>query len=685
MTVTIKHRRSATDGAVPTTGSIELGEIFLNTYNGLLFFKKDDGTPSIVQIGAGGGGGGGISSLGGLTAATQTFATGTSGTNFAISSSTSTHTFNLPDASTTARGVVTTGTQTFTGLKTFSSPATSSKVLIVQGIASQTANLFEAQNSAGTALFSISASGAISAASTITAVGSINFGISGASSTLSTNGSYNGVSLGRSTTVGESGLALGSFVVCGTNEMRIGWGGGGTGRFFRGLSGGEVGVGVVTPLAQFHIETKATTMKGLLVRGLASQTANLFEVQNSSANNLLSVSPAGDVSVLGNLIVNGTTQTVNSTVVTIDDPVMTLGGDTAPTSDDNKDRGIEFRWHNGTGAKVGFFGYDDSTSKFTCIPDATNTSEVFSGAAGAAAFNTIESTVSTGTAPLTVASTTVCTNLNADTVDGYHASAFFLPAGMITAYGGSTAPSGWLLCQGQAVSRTTYADLFTAVGTAYGSGDGTSTFNLPDLQRRVPLGAGAAVGATDSLGGSDGIAAASRTLTHKHEVVGHYHGMGTGADLNITASGSGTSGNQSADHTHTFSATSGYMSANASHSHTVSDPGHVHNIWRSLDVPGGGSNRRGVSDTYTNPSAKMDTAYTGISLVSTDTNHTHSVSGTTAGVSANHTHTTPNHTHGSVDFAGRIGLVTGGVDGNSNQDTTSTAANYAVVNYIVKT
>ena len=84
----------------------------------------------------------------------------------------------------------------------------------------------------------------------------------------------------------------------------------------------------------------------------------------------------------GNLTVNGTTTTVNSTVVTIDDPIFTLGGDSAPGSDDNKDRGIEFRWHNGSAAKVGFFGYDDSAGKFTFIPDATNSSEVFSGTAG---------------------------------------------------------------------------------------------------------------------------------------------------------------------------------------------------------------------------------------------------------------------------------------------------------------
>ena len=89
-----------------------------------------------------------------------------------------------------------------------------------------------------------------------------------------------------------------------------------------------------------------------------------------------------NLSVTGDLTVLGTTTTVNSTVVTIDDPVFTLAGDTAPTSDDNKDRGIEFRYHDGTNAKLGFFGYDDSTSRFTFITSATNNSEVFSGTTG---------------------------------------------------------------------------------------------------------------------------------------------------------------------------------------------------------------------------------------------------------------------------------------------------------------
>jgi cytoskeletal protein CcmA (bactofilin family) len=94
------------------------------------------------------------------------------------------------------------------------------------------------------------------------------------------------------------------------------------------------------------------------------------------------VTVADNLTVTGDLTVNGTTTTVNSTTVTIDDPIFTLGGDTAPGSDDNKDRGIEFRYHDGSSARVGFFGYDDSASAFTFLTAATNSSEVFSGTVG---------------------------------------------------------------------------------------------------------------------------------------------------------------------------------------------------------------------------------------------------------------------------------------------------------------
>ena len=73
----------------------------------------------------------------------------------------------------------------------------------------------------------------------------------------------------------------------------------------------------------------------------------------------VTVTTSGDLTVTGDLTVNGTTTTVNSTTTTVDDPIFTVGGDSAPGSDDNKDRGIEFRYHDGSQARIGFFGFDD--------------------------------------------------------------------------------------------------------------------------------------------------------------------------------------------------------------------------------------------------------------------------------------------------------------------------------------
>ena len=125
------------------------------------------------------------------------------------------------------------------------------------------------------------------------------------------------------------------------------------------------------------------------IRSDASDTAtgvisltNTTSATSSSTGALVVTGGVGigeNLHVQGDLIVNGTTTTVNSTTVTIDDPIFTLGGDTAPASNDGKDRGIEFRWHDGSDPKLGFFGFDRSDYRFKYIQDATNSSEVFSG------------------------------------------------------------------------------------------------------------------------------------------------------------------------------------------------------------------------------------------------------------------------------------------------------------------
>ena len=104
---------------------------------------------------------------------------------------------------------------------------------------------------------------------------------------------------------------------------------------------------------------------------LDSTTGNIDTTGDLTAQNVV---------VNGDLTVHGTTTTVESTVVTINDPIFTMG--TTPVSPDGKDRGIEFKYGDSTTPLVGFFGLDESTGRFIYIPDAINTSEVFSGTAG---------------------------------------------------------------------------------------------------------------------------------------------------------------------------------------------------------------------------------------------------------------------------------------------------------------
>ena len=101
-----------------------------------------------------------------------------------------------------------------------------------------------------------------------------------------------------------------------------------------------------------------------------------------------------------------------------------------------------------------------------------------------------------------------------------------LPAGMVAPYAGASAPSGWLLCDGAVVSRTTYADLFTAIGTTFNTGGEAGTdFRLPNLKGKVPVGLDSADTDFDALGEARG--AKTHTLTLA-ETPSHDHGGQSG-------------------------------------------------------------------------------------------------------------------------------------------------------------
>lgn len=193
------------------------------------------------------------------------------------------------------------------------------------------------------------------------------------------------------------------------------------------------------------------------------------------------------------------------------------------------------------------------------------------------------------------------------------------PIGMGGDFWGPVAPAGWLFCYGQAISRTTYAKLFAALGTAHGAGDGTSTFNLPDKRGRASFGkddmGGTSADRLTALAGGingDVLGAVGGEQAHVQTIAqmpSHDHTPGTGGE--------------STDHAHYVS---GYTSANGSHAHTTNYP------TSSGDNPLGGNRRISTDDPdggSVNP---------GLINVNAVGDHQHTVNFWSGGRNAGHTH-----------------------------------------------
>jgi microcystin-dependent protein len=156
-----------------------------------------------------------------------------------------------------------------------------------------------------------------------------------------------------------------------------------------------------------------------------------------------------------------------------------------------------------------------------------------------------------------------------------------VPVGAVIPYAGSTAPTNWLLCAGQAISRSTYAALFTVVGTTYGTGDGSTTFNLPDLRGRVAAG-------KDDMNGT----AASR-LTNT--VLSASNTLGaTGGAQTVTLTSS-----EMPSHTHTQNA----------HGHVVSANSFAGDRQIVMGPLGGDGDKYGIADSTTDISSNTAVVY----------------------------------------------------------------------------
>jgi microcystin-dependent protein len=189
--------------------------------------------------------------------------------------------------------------------------------------------------------------------------------------------------------------------------------------------------------------------------------------------------------------------------------------------------------------------YYINASQFSCAGDLRTTFP---------AFLRIKATVTAGTVYGTVVSssygtgtTTVTLLLDAGVLDSGLSAVFtgllsplnssipvsstIIPVGTTLPYAGSSAPAGWLLCYGQAVSRTTYAALFGVLGTTYGSGDGSLTFNVPDMRGRSFIGldnmggsAASRVALATTLGYAAGVESHTHTNpSHSHTMANHRH------------------------------------------------------------------------------------------------------------------------------------------------------------------
>ncbi len=223
-----------------------------------------------------------------------------------------------------------------------------------------------------------------------------------------------------------------------------------------------------------------------------------------------------------------------------------------------------------------------------------------------------------------------------------------MPAGATTPWAGDswTMPAGWLRCDGSSVSRAEFPDLFAAIGTRYGAGDGSTTFNLPNLIERVPVGLGgsgfAAMHAPVTGGQASVTLTTAQMPSHTHAQNAHTH--------------------TSAAHTHTINHGHGQATTNSTGAHAHGPPEGNRNFWGLVDTDPGTNFASGPG--YRG-SGRFSTASAGA--------HTHTV--TVPNFSGNSGSTTP----GATGSTTAVNATTGGGEAHPNLQP------YVVMHYIIKT
>ena len=192
---------------------------------------------------------------------------------------------------------------------------------------------------------------------------------------------------------------------------------------------------------------------------------------------------------------------------------------------------------------------------------------------------------------LAVTGAVTMSNTLAVTGDITHHGQPIVPIGSVVDFASDPAPNGWLLCFGQAISRTTYSALFAVLGMTYGAGDGSTTFNLPDLRGRVVAG-------QDDMGGSS----ANRLTNQSGGLNGDTLGATGGSEV------------------HTLT-----TAQLAAHAHAVSDPGHTHNLTNATNVArsGGAGVQASAGSGYIASNISVDGAATGVTVGSNGSDEAH--------------------------------------------------------------
>jgi len=248
------------------------------------------------------------------------------------------------------------------------------------------------------------------------------------------------------------------------------------------------------------------------------------------------------------------------------------------------------------------------------------------------------------------------------------------PAGTILMFGGLAAPFGYLLCDGTAVDRTSYSGLFAVIGTIYGSGNGTTTFNLPNLKGRTSVGRDAAQLAFDTVGEVGG------ANTHQH------------ASANTGSSGSHS--HNTTDHSHN---TTDHSHNTADHSH-YSDHSHYadhsHGVNPGATTTGGSSSNNSV--TLGSGFSHANSGHTHTVNIATFTSANANGAGITTG-NSNYGNTGGANAGNTTSGASTGNTTSGASDGNLTttepahthtiqaSDVASNFQPYMVLNYIIKT